>query len=165
MEEVKNISNVKEYLLQVNDLMKNVYKGRMTVEQYLLDNGTECKITCIKDLPKDIRKELERAIQVMEPQIKECYKNAVLLTACLPEAEYWEGFSAGIIPVNHAWNRYKGYFIDITWEQLKHGIGQDYIGVCIPSKKAMKLSMKKIAFLCSPLYQLVNTLNDKAIQK
>lgn len=143
---------LKQYLNEVG----NMFHGRMSAEKYLDENGTECKITLTKDLPKDIRKEVEEAIKVIKPKIKECYKNAFMLSMVLSEAEYWEGFSQSIIPVSHAWNKYKGYYIDVTWEQLEKGVGEEYIGIKIPKGQATKYMMNKRAFFMSPLYQKLN---------
>jgi len=143
---------LKDYLNQVQEL----YKGRMCVEKFLVEKGTDCSITLTKDLPQDIRKEILESIKVVKPAIKECYKNSLMLTMILPEAEYWEGFSNGIIPVSHAWNKYKGYYIDITWELLKGGVGKEYVGIKIPKGQATKYMMSKRAFFLSPLYQKLN---------
>lgn len=143
---------LKDYLNQVSTL----YKQQMSIEKYLIEQGAECKITLIKDLPKDIRKEITEAIKAVNPKIKECYKNAFMLSMVLPEAEYWEGFSESIIPVSHAWNSYKGYYIDITWELLKQGVGKEYMGIKIPKAQATKFMTNKIAFMMSPLYQKIN---------
>lgn len=150
---------LKDYLQRISEMSKKC--NQKSVEEYLMLNGQECKITPINKLPKDIRKEIKRAIGIIKPQVKQCYNNAFLMAFCLKECEYWEGFSTSIIPCNHAWNRYKGYFIDITWEKLKGGVGKEYVGVQIPTKKVEKYLRKRIAFICSPLYQLLREIYTK----
>ena len=68
-----------------------------------------------------------------QPEIKQCYYNSMMAH---PELEYWEGWAAGIIPVNHAWNVKDGKVVDTTWslldyqrEQAEHIV---YLGIHIP---------------------------------
>lgn len=51
------------------------------------------------------------------PVVKECYKNAHLLTLLFPDrVQYVEGKTNVFIPIYHAFNRVGNKYIDITFE-------------------------------------------------
>lgn len=68
-----------------------------------------------------VRKVLKRYLRHTKPRIRQCYCNASIL-AEVGQAEgfaYFEGYAAGIIPVNHAWVGFQGKAIDVTWRELE----------------------------------------------
>lgn len=63
--------------------------------------------------------------EVSKPEIKQCYRNAHLLTCSLQGFTYCEGKVAAPFEIDHAFNKYtdaKGneYYIDITFEFALH---------------------------------------------
>jgi len=68
-----------------------------------------------------VRKVLGRYLRHMKPKIRQCYCNAAIL-AQTGQAEgfaYFEGYAAGVFPVNHAWVGFEGKAIDVTWRELE----------------------------------------------
>lgn len=51
---------------------------------------------------------------------KECYYNSIKAVWNIPGVEYVEGVANLIIPIDHAWNSYKGYYFDLTAELVLH---------------------------------------------
>ena len=54
-------------------------------------------------LPQDIKKNIETAIDTTKPQEKQCYHNAKMIAVSVDEATYTEGYGFNKIPVKHAW--------------------------------------------------------------
>lgn len=72
--------------------------------------------------------------------MKECYKNAALLSFERSDLRYCEGYAAGIIPVMHAWCiDSKNRVIDPTWPDAESCI---YHGVAFKSDWARKFMIK-----------------------
>lgn len=68
------------------------------------------------------------------PEIKACYHNALLVS---PEVRYFEGWWAGLIPVEHAWNVVDDEVADVTLTIEQHREralkdNQEYFGIEIP---------------------------------
>ena len=62
-------------------------------------------------------REIELIRRVVRPAVKECYKNAHLLTLLFPDrVRYVEGKTHTVIPIDHAFNRVGDKYIDITFE-------------------------------------------------
>jgi len=66
-------------------------------------------------------------------KVKECYINAQRAAINDPRLHYYEGlgYSEGLIPVDHAWNVYRGVVIDPTWERFNRPTV--YFGMRIPT--------------------------------
>jgi len=65
---------------------------------------------------------LKPILEVMgrrKPELRMCYMNAYnmadLARTMHVDMFYAEGFAAGIIPVTHAWNVFRGKVLDLTW--------------------------------------------------
>lgn len=62
-------------------------------------------------------REIELIRRTVRPVVKECYKNAHLLTLLFPDrVQYVEGKTNVFIPIDHAFNRVGNKYIDITFE-------------------------------------------------
>ena len=62
-------------------------------------------------------REIELIRRTVRPAVKECYKNAHLLTLLFPDrVRYVEGKTHTVIPIDHAFNRVGDKYIDITFE-------------------------------------------------
>lgn len=68
--------------------------------------------------------EIKRIKRCVKPKQKQCYKNAHMLTALFPDrVQYVEGYMTiynGALPVEHAWNKVDGKYVDITLEMALH---------------------------------------------
>lgn len=75
------------------------------------------------------QEEIDIVRRCVRPQPKMCYKNATLFCECFDGAEYVEGqFSVGkMVCLDHAWNRFRGKFIDITMELALEKVQQPKI--------------------------------------
>lgn len=109
---------IKEYLKQTVEFSKRAKLNKLgdyiSIYDFILQNGLYFKI---KPLPKGI----------IQGKMKECYKNAALLSLEKPNYFYAEGIACGIIPVLHAWCVDKDKnVIDPTWSD-----GKEYFGVII----------------------------------
>ena len=64
------------------------------------------------------QEEIDIIKKILKPQPKECYRNATLLTHYFDNhtIEYVEGYSNSIWPIEHAFNKVDGKYIDITYE-------------------------------------------------
>lgn len=62
--------------------------------------------------------EIERIIEEVKPKKKQCFKNATLITQLFPDVVYVEGeFGfAGVIGIEHAFNRRGDKYFDVTAE-------------------------------------------------
>ena len=71
------------------------------------------------------------------PEVKSCYHNALLVRHAVDDLKYFEGWWAGIIPVEHAWNVVDDTCADVTLtieEHRERGLNesQEYFGIQIP---------------------------------
>lgn len=61
--------------------------------------------------------EIELIRRTVRPAVKECYKNAHLLTLLFPDrVRYIEGKTHTVIPIDHAFNKVGEKYVDITFE-------------------------------------------------
>lgn len=62
--------------------------------------------------------EIERIMEEVKPKKKQCFKNATLITQLFPDVVYVEGeFGfAGVIGIEHAFNRRGDKYFDVTAE-------------------------------------------------
>lgn len=76
----------------------------------IVDGKKVNKLVGVKGLIELIRR-------TVRPVVKECYKNAHLLTLLFPDrVQYVEGKTNVFIPIDHAFNRVGNKYIDITFE-------------------------------------------------
>lgn len=121
IEELKQIAR-----LDLGDKQKYLYNK-------IYENAKGVKITCIKDLPKEIAKYITRELGILDIRQHECYNNSVRM--CLASSFHLEklGYSISYvegkisvcgIPIDHAFNKLthgdKEYYIDITLEKIGH---------------------------------------------
>lgn len=65
------------------------------------------------------QEEIDIIKKSIRPQPKECYRNATVLTQYFRgnhTIEYVEGYSYSIWPIEHAFNKVDGKYVDITYE-------------------------------------------------
>lgn len=91
-----------------------------------LSNYKEVTITKIADLPEQLQDDVNRAITIVAPALKQCYRNSQNFTLHFTsnpssKAFYIEGYyTCYSLPIEHAFNKLlfegKEYYIDITAE-------------------------------------------------
>lgn len=74
-------------------------------------------VRCIsyKKIPV-LRELVDEFLEGNEIKKNECYYNSIKVVWNIPGVEYIEGIADLIIPLDHAWNYYKGYYFDLTAE-------------------------------------------------
>lgn len=74
-------------------------------------------VKCVKMSEVFTPEEIEHIRLIVEPQQKQCYKNATLLCIAFPQAKYVEGkISINGLGIEHAWNKVGDKYVDITLE-------------------------------------------------
>lgn len=82
-------------------------------------------------------REIELIKRVIKPQVKQCYRNAHLLTLMFPDkVQYVEGKVFAIIPIEHAFNKVGDKYVDITFEYALNNDPTQYEYVSIGEYKA-----------------------------
>lgn len=83
--------------------------------QHLLKSAKKVKIVRAADVLS--KYELNVIRKIINPQPKQCYRNAHLLCVLLPgKFEYCEGKVNSFFPIKHAFNKVGDSYIDITFE-------------------------------------------------
>lgn len=76
------------------------------------------------------QKTIDRIVNYIRPQLKECYQNAYRLCDRIYDSRYDIKYCQGYlnfngIPIEHAWNSVNGKYIDITKEFALDGLDDD----------------------------------------
>ena len=112
------------------------------IYDWIIENGV-----CLTGL--DLEKSESQAF-FAQSQIKQCYYNSMMAQSLNRELEYWEGWAAGIIPTNHAWNVQDNSVIDLTWSKLDYMRDNPeqvvYFGVAIPREFVQERLFKETRF-------------------
>jgi hypothetical protein len=117
----ENISSLYENkAINYYKILANLWKKNSSDSQgkYFLWIAKVAKpIKCVsyKDIP-GLEQKIKIFLKNFKPKIKECYYNSYRCCIDIPGVEYVEGMANLIIPVNHAWNFYKGKYFDLTAE-------------------------------------------------
>lgn len=74
-------------------------------------------VRCVsyRDVP-GLKEKVEEFLKRNELVVKECYYNSMKVVWNIPGVEYVEGIAHLAIPIDHAWNCYKGHHFDLTAE-------------------------------------------------
>lgn len=107
------------YLSQMAELMASMQDNDFYTWQMQVAKPVKC--VSYKSIP-ELSEKVDSFLEGFTIKKKECYTNAVHLTWEFPEIEYVEGIANLIIPLDHAWNCYKGKYFDLTAEIL---LGKD----------------------------------------
>lgn len=95
-----------------------LYSGRQKeYAKHKLDCAKPIECVSIREVFSE--SEIDLIKSVINPQPKECYKNATRLAMLFPDRiEYVEGYYGimGVLGTEHAWNRVGDKYIDITVE-------------------------------------------------
>lgn len=104
-------------LLDYIRVLANVTSGQQK-EFYEAELANAKIVRCVPLCDVFISEEIKRIKNCVNPQKKECYKNAHLLCVCFPEkAQYVEGqTSCHGIGIDHAFNKIGDKYVDITME-------------------------------------------------
>lgn len=107
------------YMKQMNDMYAQTKEKDFWEWQMQVVKPVKC--VSYKSIP-ELSEKVDSFLEGFTIKKKECYTNAVHLTWEFPEIEYVEGIANLIIPLDHAWNCYKGKYFDLTAEIL---LGKD----------------------------------------
>jgi hypothetical protein len=105
--------NFKETLTSM--LPENISKQLEVVDVKSYKDNKELKELIDERVPKD------------KIHLKQCFGNAAVIATFIEEADYVEGYvgldlGGSILPIEHAWNVYKGgYYFDITSDEIFGG--------------------------------------------
>lgn len=140
LDEIKAMAQLFERSNCVN-LQKTYYKD-------MAKNAKVVKVVKAEDVLEQYQ--LNHIKKVLKPEIRQCYRNAHLLTCCLPGFTYCEGKVAAPFEIDHAFNKYTDvngneYYIDITFEFALHEDPTKYEYVVLgeyDEKKITEVSVK-----------------------
>ena len=107
-----------DYIMEHIKMLYNVTSGEQKkYYQHQLDCAKPIECVSIREVLSE--SEIDLIKSVINPQPKECYKNATRLAMLFPDrVEYVEGYYGvmGVLGTEHAWNRVGDKYIDITAE-------------------------------------------------
>lgn len=121
-----------EGLLDISKQMVSLNFGPLQKKffQWKLKKSKIIKVESYKSNP-EIKQKVEAFLKTYKPKLKGCYDTAYRLTNFDTDFLYVEG-EIGFhgIPIDHAWNKYKDVYIDITAEVLFNGkMGDEYMKI------------------------------------
>jgi hypothetical protein len=102
-------NNYTDYLDQIIGITHGKQKEWF---EWQKNNGEEV----IMEDPEEVFPLITREWSKKNLKVKDCYKNATTITGLDPDMRYVEGVMVlyGQIPIDHAWNSYKGRYFDAT---------------------------------------------------
>lgn len=107
-----------DYIMEHIKMLCNVTSGEQKkYYQRQLDCAKPIECVSIREVFSE--KDINFIKSIINPQPKECYKNAARLAMLFPDRiEYVEGYYGimGVLGTEHAWNRIGDKYIDITAE-------------------------------------------------
>ena len=107
-----------DYIMEHIKMLCNVTSGEQKkYYQRQLDCAKPIECVSIREVLSE--KDIDLIKSIINPQPKECYKNATRLAMLFPDrVEYVEGYYGvmGVLGTEHAWNRIGDKYIDITAE-------------------------------------------------
>lgn len=117
----------KNTILEFLDSMRLITLGLSGVYAYREDclrrDALPIEIVSVRDVFTEY--EISTILRVINPKVKQCYKNAFLLSSLFPDrVEYCEGLYTDYA-FEHAFNKVGDVYVDITAEfPLEHTIGR-----------------------------------------
>lgn len=102
---------VESYLKALSDIQEpqNYYY------EWQLENLKPVKVVDSSDL------DLKEKVHAFDLKAKECFTNAIIVACLVPGVKYCEGYIFHHIPLDHAWNSYRGHYFDVTSEKFFGG--------------------------------------------
>ena len=92
--------------------------------QWIAETIQPIEVVPIEDHPRRI--EIEAAIEVIQPEYKECHSNAAKIAALIEDAQVVQGLSCALMTVEHSWNCLDGIHFDATGERVLARFGKGY---------------------------------------
>lgn len=94
-----------------------------------------------------LTKEQIDIIRSLGVEVKQCYKNATLITQAIPEIEYIEGktsiFKDFSPSIDHAWNKLGDKYFDATAEIIHKGLFGEYVSLIeVSSEEVMNIAIE-----------------------
>lgn len=129
----------RNYIFTQLEMMSEITSGKQK-EYYQHQLDCAELIECVSVYEVLSEEEISRIKKTINPQPKECYRNAARLAMLFPDRiEYVEGLYGvmGVFGTEHAWNRIGNKYIDITAELvLKKDVKkEDYVKLMVLSSK------------------------------
>jgi len=110
---MRKLADIQQYLKAV--LQLHFGEKQQAYFQWQLANSVVVPIVPTAEVIPHLARRLGR----LSPQIKLCYANAVKVCKLDPEIQYVLGYvDLYSIPIDHAWNSYRGKHFDVTQELL-----------------------------------------------
>ena len=129
----------RNYIFTQLEMMSEITSGKQKeYYQHQLDCAKPIECVSIREVLSE--KDIDLIKRIINPQPKECYKNAASLAMLFPDRiEYVEGYYGveGVFGTEHAWNRVGDKYIDITAELvLKKDVKkEDYVKLMVLSSR------------------------------
>lgn len=130
-------SDIKKYLKQLTTFKLNSHQEKFYKWQYEVHKEIKCQSYKVNE---ELVVIVNNFLKYEKLQKKQCYYNSYKLTAHNSDVKYIDGFSSiHGIPIEHAWNYYKGIYFDLTREiVLKDDVTKiDYVEI-------LKLNQKEV---------------------
>lgn len=94
-----------------------------------------------------LTKEQIDIIRSLDVKVKQCYKNATLITQAIPEIKYVEGkvsiFKDFSFSIDHAWNKLGDKCFDATAEIIHKGVFEEYVSLIeVSSEEVMNIAIE-----------------------
>jgi hypothetical protein len=106
------------------EMISKLYTGDSDLYAWQAKLVKAVKVVSVEKIP-EIANDVYRLIKMF--QAKQCYQNAYQVASHISGVEYVEGFADIVgIPIDHAFNVYKGQYFDVTGELvLKREVEKD----------------------------------------
>ena len=120
--------------LKLNDKQRGYYEWSYENSE-LVDMKHTNKINSI----------IDKFVKSYEPELKGCFSTAMNCTVSNSDVDYVEGYIVTLgVPIQHAWNSYKGKYFDITdYKLFNNEMGDHYKIIEIPRQELIKDFMLK----------------------
>lgn len=132
-------NSAKDYIHQMSSLFdRGQYGKQQEYWKWQAEVVRPVKCVSYKEIP-GLRDKVEKFLESNELIIKECYYNSMKVVWDIPGTKYVEGIANLIIPIDHAWNYYNGYYFDLTAELVleKNVKRFDYAQVILLDQRQM----------------------------
>ena len=124
--------------------IKNLFKNGEKTHQFYqwFEDKAECFRPTKEELHAD-EKDWKKIEQIMKPRKQQCFYNSWQVALIDDSFKYYEGYSMGVIPTEHAWLVKNGKVFDPTYRAISGFEPKEYLGVEIPIDFVTKKHFKE----------------------